>query len=133
MNNSLLARSESSGFLSQQYVRQDGAFKSRISPDYANDFLLVLNTGITIWKWVEFYGDIGLFKNKNVSLQNGYDMGLRLNFIEDYLELYLPIQSSRISPQYPELFKRYQVCFNFGLSKFSKIIYSSMVLKIHYF
>ena len=95
LNNSLLARSESSGFLSQQYVRQDGAFKSRISPDYANDFLLVLNTGITIWKWVEFYGDIGLFKNKNVSLQNGYDMGLRLNFIEDYLELYLPIQSSR--------------------------------------
>ena len=95
LNNSLLARSESSGFLSQQYVRQDGAFKSRINPDYANDFLLVLNTGITIWKWVEFYGDIGLFKNKNVSLQNGYDMGLRLNFIEDYLELYLPIQSSR--------------------------------------
>ena len=94
LNNSLLARSESSGFLSQQYVRQDGAFKSRISPDYANDFLLVLNTGITIWKWVEFYGDIGLFKNKNISLQNGYDTGLRLNFIEDYLELYLPIQSS---------------------------------------
>jgi len=94
LNNSLLARSESSGFLSQQYVRQDGAFKSRINPDYANDFLLVLNTGITIWKWVEFYGDIGLFKNKNVSLQNGYDTGLRLNFIEDYLELYLPIQSS---------------------------------------
>ena len=94
LNNSLLARSESSGFLSQQYVRQDGAFKSRISPDYANDFLLVLNTGITIWKWVEFYGDFGLFKNKKVRLQNGYDTGLRLNFIEDYLELYLPIQSS---------------------------------------
>ena len=106
MNNSLLARSESSGFLSQQYVRQDGAFKSRISPDYANDFLLVLNTGITIWKWVEFYGDIGLFKNKNVSLQNGYDMGLRLNFIEDYLELYLPIQSSRgFHPNTPNYLK----------------------------
>ena len=106
LNNSLLARSESSGFLSQQYVRQDGAFKSRISPDYANDFLLVLNTGITIWKWVEFYGDIGLFKNKNVSLQNGYDMGLRLNFIEDYLELYLPIQSSRgFHPNSPNYLK----------------------------
>ena len=106
LNNSLLARSESSGFLSQQYVRQDGAFKSRISPDYANDFLLVLNTGITIWKWVEFYGDIGLFKNKNVSLQNGYDMGLRLNFIEDYLELYLPIQSSRgFHPNTPNYLK----------------------------
>ncbi len=106
LNNSLLARSESSGFLSQQYVRQDGAFKSRISPDYANDFLLVLNTGITIWKWVEFYGDIGLFKNKKVSLQNGYDMGLRLNFIEDYLELYLPIQSSRgFHPNTPNYLK----------------------------
>ena len=106
LNNSLLARSESSGFLSQQYVRQDGAFKSRINPDYANDFLLVLNTGITIWKWVEFYGDIGLFKNKNVSLQNGYDTGLRLNFIEDYLELYLPIQSSRgFHPNEPNYLK----------------------------
>ena len=106
LNNSLLARSESSGFLSQQYVRQDGAFKSRINPDYANDFLLVLNTGITIWKWVEFYGDFGLFKNKNVSLQNGYDMGLRLNFIEDYLELYLPIQSSRgFHPNAPNYLK----------------------------
>ena len=106
MNNSLLARSESSGFLSQQYVRQDGAFKSRINPDYANDYLLVLNTGITIWKWVEFYGDIGLFKNKNVSLQKGYDTGLRLNFIEDYLEFYLPIQSSRgFHPNEPNYLK----------------------------
>ena len=94
LNNSLLARSETSGFLSQQYVRQEGAFKSRINPDYANDFLLVFNTGLTIWKWIEFYGDFGLFKNKNVSLQSGYDTGIRLNFIEDYLELYLPIQSS---------------------------------------
>ena len=95
LNNSLLARSETSGFLSQQYVRQEGAFKSRINPDDANDFLIVINTGMTIWKWVELYVDLGLFKNKNVSLQNGYDAGLRLNFIEDYLELYLPIQSSR--------------------------------------
>ena len=27
-------------------------------------------------------------------MQNGYDLGIRLNFIEDYLELYFPIQSS---------------------------------------
>ncbi len=106
LNNSLLARSESSGFLSQQYVRQDGAFKSRINPDYANDFLLVLNTGITIWKWFELYADFGLFKNKNVSLQNGYDTGFRLNFIEDYLEFYLPIQSSRgFHPNEPNYLK----------------------------
>ena len=106
LNNSLLARSESSGFLSQQYVRQDGAFKSRINPDYANDFLIVLNTGITIWKWLELYADFGLFKNKNVSLQNGYDTGLRLNFIEDYLEFYLPIQSSRgFHPNEPNYLK----------------------------
>ena len=80
--------------MSQQYIRQDGAFKSRINPTYVNDFILVFNTGLTIWKWVEFYGDFGLFKNKNVNMQNGYDLGIRLNFIEDYLELYFPIQSS---------------------------------------
>ncbi len=94
LNNSLLGRSETDGFLSQQYIRQDGAFKSRINPTYVNDFILVFNTGLTIWKWVEFYGDFGLFKNKNVNMQNGYDLGIRLNFIEDYLELYFPIQSS---------------------------------------
>ena len=94
LNNSLLGRSETEGFLSQQYIRQDGAFKSRINPTYVNDFILVFNTGLTIWKWVEFYGDFGLFKNKNVNMQNGYDLGIRLNFIEDYLELYFPIQSS---------------------------------------
>ena len=27
-------------------------------------------------------------------MENGYDLGIRLNFIEDYLELYFPIQSS---------------------------------------
>ena len=94
LNNSLLGRSETDGFLSQQYIRQEGAFKSRINPDYADDFIIVFNTGLTIWKWVEFYGDFGLFKNKNMNQLNGYDLGIRLNFVEDYLELYFPIQSS---------------------------------------
>ena len=93
-DNYLLGRSESSGFFSQQYVRFEGAFKSQINEYNPNSFMLSLNSGITLWKWIEAYFDYGLFKNKNNPINSGFDTGFRLNIVENYFELFFPIYSS---------------------------------------
>ena len=90
----LLGRSERDGFFSQQYYKYDAGFKSKITPSYSNDYVFSINTGITLWKWIEGYFDYGLFKNKNEKLYNGFDSGLKLNLIENYLEFYFPILNS---------------------------------------
>ena len=75
------------------YARE-GAFKSNISEFKPNDLMISLNTGITIWKWIEAYFDYGLFKNKNEPILTGFDSGFRLNIVENYFELFFPIYSS---------------------------------------
>jgi hypothetical protein len=93
-SNNLIGRSESEGFYSQQYVKYEGAFKSKIEQQSVDDFILVASSGITLWKWFEAYFDYGLFKEKKKKLSTGYDFGLRLNIIENYLELYFPLINS---------------------------------------
>ena len=93
-NNYLLGRSEQSGFYSQQYLRYEGAFKSKINESNPNDFILSINSGITLWKWFEAYFDYGLFKNKSEKVNSGFDSGLRVNVVENYFELFLPVYSS---------------------------------------
>ncbi len=89
-----LARSESSGFLSQQVILAEGGFKSIFEDQFANEWILTSNFGIGIWRWVELYADVGYLKNKGESARFKYDSGVRLNFIPDLLELYFPVQSS---------------------------------------
>ncbi|MEC8175978.1 MAG: hypothetical protein VX042_02880 [Bacteroidota bacterium] len=93
-SSNLLGRSENEGFFSQQYFKNDVGFKSKINPSFSNDYVASLNSGITIWKWFEGYFDYGIFKNKGEKLKTGYDTGLKLNIIENYLELYFPILNS---------------------------------------
>jgi len=93
-DNYLLGRSESTGFFSQQYVRYEGAFKTNISEFTPDDFMLSINTGITLWKWLEVYFDYGLFKNKKQPIKSGFDTGFRLNIVENYFELFFPVYSS---------------------------------------
>ena len=93
-DNFLIGRSENTGFYSQQYIRYEGAFKSKINDFSPNDFILSINSGITIWKWFEAYFDFGLFKNKKEPILSGYDTGLRINIIENYLEVFFPVYSS---------------------------------------
>ena len=40
------------------------------------------------------YGDVGIIKNQNFHPKFVYDSGIRLNLVEDYFELYLPIYSN---------------------------------------
>lgn len=90
----LIGRSESTGLFSRQYVNAEGAFKSKFATRYANQYILSANASYTIWDWIEVYGDIGTFKNEGHKPQYIYDSGIRLNFVQDYFELYLPIYSS---------------------------------------
>ena len=101
-----LARSDETGLFSQQYIAAEGGFKSRFKPRFANQWISSLNTSFTIWNWVEAYSDFGIVKNSGSNPQFIYNSGIKLNFLPDYLELYLPIHSTNgmetNSPKYHE-------------------------------
>lgn len=87
-------RSETSGIFSQQIIMAEGGFKSRLEPQFANQWITTVNGSTTIWKWVYAYGDVGLVKNKYKSAKFLYDSGIRLSLIENYFEIFLPVYSS---------------------------------------
>lgn len=89
-----LGRSETTGFFSQQLIPNDGFFKSIFETRFANQWMITSNASCNIWNWIEVYGDIGAFKNKNNPTKFVYDSGIRLNLVTDYFELYLPVHSS---------------------------------------
>ena len=90
----LIGRSESTGLFSRQFVNAEGAFKSKFNTRFANQYILSANASFTIWDWIEMYGDVGTFKNEGYKPQYIYDSGIRLNLVQDYFELYLPVYSS---------------------------------------
>ncbi len=87
-------REETEGILSQQIIINDGGFKSQIPVGYANQWISSLNTSIGLWRWLEVYNDVGLVKNRNESVYFVHDKGIRLNFIHNILEVYLPMHSN---------------------------------------
>lgn len=89
-----LGRSETTGLFSQQVITTDGFFKSIFETRFANQWMITSNASCNIWNWIEVYGDIGTFKNKNTSAKFVYDSGIRLNLVTDYFELYFPVYSS---------------------------------------
>lgn len=89
-----LGRSEDSGFFSQEIIISEGGFKSIFEKKFANQWLISANASISVWRWVEIYGDAGFIKNHNENAYFRYDSGVRLNFIHNFLELYFPLQSS---------------------------------------
>jgi hypothetical protein len=87
-------RSESTGFYSQQFILAEGGFKSKMNTPYANRWITSLNASVSVWNWIEIYGDVGFIKNKNQNATFLYDSGIRLNLVTDYFELYFPIYSN---------------------------------------
>jgi hypothetical protein len=87
-------RSEESGLFSQQFIMAEGGFKSQFDQRFADDWLVSTNVSTTVWNWIFVYGDAGFFKNSFSNPRFVYDSGIRLNFVEDYFELYLPVYSS---------------------------------------
>ncbi|MGM0635146.1 MAG: metalloprotease [Bacteroidota bacterium] len=88
-------RSEQSGLFSQQFIMAEGGFKSMLEPAFANQWITTGNMSTTIWNWIFAYGDVGLVKSKGQEAKFLYDSGLRLNLVEDYFELFLPVYSSQ--------------------------------------
>ncbi|WP_129365158.1 aminopeptidase [Lutibacter sp. HS1-25] len=89
-----LGRSATTGFLSQQIIIAEGGFKSNLPVQYANQWLTSINTSIGVWRWAEIYNDVALAKNKNQNVYFAYENGVRLNFVQDILEVYFPVYSN---------------------------------------
>lgn len=89
-----LGRSETSGFMSQQIIINEGGFKSQLPVSYANQWLTTINSSVGIWRWFEIYNDVGFVKNKGNKVYFAYENGVRLNFIQDILEVYFPMNSN---------------------------------------
>ncbi len=87
-------RSEQTGFFSQQFIIAEGGFKSVLPTRYANQYMMAFNSSFGLWKWMEFYNDVAFLKNKNAPLYFGYNNGIRLNFVHNILEVYLPFYSN---------------------------------------
>ncbi len=87
-------RSEASGFFSQQIIINEGGFKSILPVPYANQWITSINTSIGTWRWLEYYNDVAFLKNRNSKPYFAYENGIRLNFIQNILELYFPMYSN---------------------------------------
>ena len=86
-------RSESTGIYSQQIIIADGGFKSKLTNPFANEWMMTVNTGTTIWKYIMAYGDAGMLQN-NGNTKFVYDSGVHINLVPDYFELYFPVHSN---------------------------------------
>ena len=89
-----LGRSEESGIFSQQIIINEGGFKSKLPIAYANQWMSTINTSVGLWRWLEVYNDVGFVKNKNEKIYFAHENGIRLNFIQDILEVYFPLHSN---------------------------------------
>ncbi|MGB1211590.1 MAG: metalloprotease, partial [Lacinutrix venerupis] len=90
-----LGRTEDDGITSQQLILAEGGFKSQLQPAFANQWITTINTSTTIWQYIMAYGDVGFVKNHNTNAKFVYDAGIRLNLVQDYFELYLPVYSNK--------------------------------------
>lgn len=113
----LLGRSETSGFLSQQFVLAEGGFKSNFKVK-ASQYLLSTNWEYPLWKIFDIYADAGVYKMKDSGARFVYDSGLRMRLIPDFIEFYFPIQSSLgFEPSRGNYLKNIRFSFNLNLSK----------------
>lgn len=87
-------RSQDSGLFSQQIIVAEGGFKSQLQPEFANQWITTTNASTNIWKWIYAYGDIGLVKNEGFKPKFVYDSGIRMSFVADYFEIFLPVYSN---------------------------------------
>ena len=112
-----LGRQDDSSFVSQQFISAEGNFKSRLNPRFANRWITTASAETSIWNWVMTYADIGLVKNAGVDPRFLYDTGIKLNLVQDYLELYFPLQSSiGFEPTLDNYEKRIRFKFSLSLS-----------------
>ena len=112
----LLGQSATSGILSQQFVLADGGFKSFI-PGSVNHWITSMNVDTSVWKIFHVYADAGVYKNKNNPTEFIWDSGLKVRLIPDFLEVYVPVQSSLgFEPGFKDYGKRIRYTLILNLS-----------------
>ena len=84
-------RSETEGLVSQQYFKAQGGFASQNEPGFANQWLTSINTSAGLYKWIEMFNNVSLQKSRNLPSHFDYESGIRLNFVPNILEFYLPV------------------------------------------
>ena len=116
-----LGRSETSGFFSQEFKMAEGGFKSIFTNNRADQWMISTNESISLWHWIEVFGDAGFHKSISRDISFKYDSGIRLNFIHNFLEVYFPIQSSNgFEPSFP----KYAEKIRFVLTLQPSVIYN---------
>ncbi|UOE37584.1 gluzincin family metallopeptidase [Chryseobacterium oryzae] len=112
----LLGQSATGGILSQQFILADGGFKSFI-PGSVNQWITSFNVDSSVWKIFHIYADAGLYKNKNQPTQFIWDSGVKVRLIPDFLEIFLPVQSSLgFEPAFKDYGKRIRYTLILNLS-----------------
>ncbi|WP_238584556.1 aminopeptidase [Chryseobacterium sp. Leaf180] len=112
----LLGQSATGGILSQQFVLADGGFKSFI-PGSVNKWITSFNVDSSVWKIFHVYADAGVYQNKNTDVKFIWDSGVKVRLIPDFLEIFLPVQSSLgFEPGFKDYGKRirYTLILNLG-------------------
>ena len=89
-----LSRGDDGGLASQQFITAEGNFKSQLDVRFANQWMVTSTLETSIWNWIYAYADVGLLKNKFEDPIWQYDSGIKFNLVQDYFELYFPMQSS---------------------------------------
>ena len=89
-----LTRDDDGSLASQQYITAEGNFKSQLETRFANQWIATASLESSIWNWINGYADAGWIKNKYSNPVWQYDTGIKLNLVQDYFELYFPLQSS---------------------------------------
>jgi hypothetical protein len=82
-------RSDSAGIWSQQMFITDGGFRAATGV-YASRWMGSINVSIPFWKFLGMYADAGWADGRMA-----YGTGIRLAFITDFVELYLPVFTSQ--------------------------------------
>ncbi|WP_228451669.1 aminopeptidase [Chryseobacterium sp. SN22] len=112
----LLGQSATGGILSQQFILADGGFKSFI-PGTVNKWITSVNLDTSVWKIFHVYADAGVYDNKNQSTKFIWDSGVKVRIIPDFLEVYLPVQSSLgFEPAFKDYGKRIRYTLILNLS-----------------
>lgn len=115
-NYSLLGQSATSGVLSQQYIQAEGGMKSAIG-DTVDQWISTFGVDAHLWKPFNIYADVGVYKNEGIKPQFMWDSGIKVKVIPDFLEIYLPVQSSLgFEPSLPDYAKRIRFTLQLNLS-----------------
>ncbi len=116
------ARDDNSGLASQQFITAEGNFKSRFVDRFANQWITTASFETNIWNWIFVYSNIGVIKSKGSNARELYDSGIRLNLVQDYFELYFPIQSSLgFEPSFSDYGERIRFKASFSLDTILKL------------